>query len=105
MCDSCGCHIREDDGGSGQDRRKIVDLHKSLLAANREQAMENRHHIEAMGAVALNLISSPGQARPPCWSRPSGVWRTGCVSVSSRGISRPNGMRTGSGKRASPWSS
>ncbi len=63
MCDSCGCHIREDDGGSGQDRRKIVDLHKSLLAANREQAMENRHHIEAMGAVALNLISSPGSGK------------------------------------------
>ncbi len=57
MCDTCGCHI------SSHTDRKIVDVHRSLLAANQEQADKNRHHIEAMGAVAINMISSPGSGK------------------------------------------
>ncbi len=57
MCDTCGCHINP------QTDHKIVDVHQSLLAANQEQADKNRHHIEAMGAVAINMISSPGSGK------------------------------------------
>jgi len=38
----------------------MVDVHTSLLAENAKQARENRQHIEALGAYAINLISSPG---------------------------------------------
>ena len=57
MCDACGCHINDDATG------KIVEVHQSLLAANLEQAKKNRQHIEAMGAVAINMISSPGSGK------------------------------------------
>ncbi len=57
MCDTCGCHINE------HTHSKVVDVHQSLLAANDEQAEKNRQHIEAMGAVAINMISSPGSGK------------------------------------------
>ena len=57
MCDACGCHINDDATG------KIVEVHQSLLAANLAQAEKNRRHIEAMGAVAINMISSPGSGK------------------------------------------
>ncbi len=57
MCDTCGCHINE------HTDTKTVEVHESLLAANREQARKNRAHIEAMGAVAVNMISSPGSGK------------------------------------------
>ncbi|MDH3329808.1 MAG: hydrogenase nickel incorporation protein HypB [Desulfobulbaceae bacterium] len=58
MCDSCGCHIADDEKNT-----RIVDVHESLLAANTKQANENKHHFESMGAVAINLISSPGSGK------------------------------------------
>ncbi len=58
MCDTCGCHIND----SHTDTR-LVDVHKSLLAANRRQAEKNRHHMEAMGAACINIISSPGSGK------------------------------------------
>ncbi|HSO10490.1 MAG TPA: hydrogenase nickel incorporation protein HypB [Desulfoprunum sp.] len=41
----------------------MVEDNQSLLAANQKQAESNRHHIEAMGAVAINMISSPGSGK------------------------------------------
>ena len=58
MCDTCGCHA----SGSHKNT-KLVEVHESLLAANRKQAEKNRRHVEAMGAVAINLISSPGSGK------------------------------------------
>jgi hydrogenase nickel incorporation protein HypB len=58
MCDTCGCA-----SPSALETRKTVDVHESLLAENNRQAEENRHHIEAMGAFAINLISSPGSGK------------------------------------------
>ena len=58
MCDSCGCHV-PDSGTTAQ----TVDVHESLLAANTKQAEGNRKHLEAMGSVAINLISSPGSGK------------------------------------------
>lgn len=52
MCEFCGCA-----------NRKIVDVNKAILAANEAIAKINRRHIEAMGAVAINLISSPGSGK------------------------------------------
>ncbi len=53
MCEQCGC------GGRGVS----IELERSLLAANDAQAARNRAHIEAMGAVAVNLMSSPGSGK------------------------------------------
>ena len=39
---------------------KIVDVEARLLAANDEAAAVNRRRFDALGALALNLISSPG---------------------------------------------
>ncbi|MGB9712833.1 MAG: hydrogenase nickel incorporation protein HypB [Dissulfurimicrobium sp.] len=52
MCETCGCP-----------GAKKVDVNKVILAANEAQARINRRHIEAMGAVAINLISSPGSGK------------------------------------------
>jgi len=51
MCDQCGC---------AGPNTKVVDVNQSLLAANQEIAEKNRKHIELLGAVAINMISSPG---------------------------------------------
>ena len=59
MCDSCGCQQHEETGK----KEKVVDVHEQLLAANNQQASANRRHIETMGAVAINLISSPGSGK------------------------------------------
>lgn len=58
MCDSCGCHIPDHETTT-----QTIDVHESLLAANTKQADENRRHLDAMGAVAINLISSPGSGK------------------------------------------
>ena len=59
MCDTCGCQLHE----HHQHDTKVVEVNRSLLEANQKQAHANKHHIEAMGAVAINLISSPGSGK------------------------------------------
>lgn len=59
MCDSCGCRQPEEPAQT----EKVVDVQMRLLAANDAQAQANRRHIEQMGALALNLISSPGSGK------------------------------------------
>ena len=54
MCDACGCV------SSGN---KVVNVNQSLLAANDAMAEKNRKHIEELGAVAINMISSPGSGK------------------------------------------
>ncbi len=68
MCDSCGCHSPSDHGHDhgddhGHSHSKTVTVHESLFAANEAIAKINREHFEAMGAVAINLISSPGSGK------------------------------------------
>ncbi len=57
MCDACGCQLTD------TSNTLIVEVNKSLLAANDRQGDANRSHIERMGAVAINLISSPGAGK------------------------------------------
>jgi len=59
MCDTCGCQLHEHHHHDA----KVVEINRSLLAANQKQADSNRHHIEQMGAVAINMISSPGSGK------------------------------------------
>lgn len=59
MCESCGCRQPEEPVKT----EKVVDVQMRLLAANDAQAQANRHHVERLGAVALNLISSPGSGK------------------------------------------
>jgi hydrogenase nickel incorporation protein HypB len=65
MCDACGCHVptEHDHDHHGHSSSKTVDVHASLFAANNALAKINREHFEAMGAVAINLISSPGSGK------------------------------------------
>jgi len=67
MCDSCGCHLPTQHDHNHHDHThstsKTVDVHTSLLAANDALAKLNREHFEAMGIVAINLISSPGSGK------------------------------------------
>jgi hydrogenase nickel incorporation protein HypB len=60
MCDACGCHVPTNHDHSSS---KTIDVHASLFAANDALAKINREHFEAMGAVAVNLISSPGSGK------------------------------------------
>ena len=59
MCDTCGCQLGHD---HARDSR-VMEINRSLLAANQELAEKNRQHMEEMGAVAVNLISSPGAGK------------------------------------------
>ncbi|MDR3630398.1 MAG: hydrogenase nickel incorporation protein HypB [Desulfocapsaceae bacterium] len=63
MCDTCGCPSPSDHDHHTHAPTKTVDVHTSLLAANDALAKLNREHFEAMGAVAINLISSPGSGK------------------------------------------
>jgi hydrogenase nickel incorporation protein HypB len=51
MCDTCGC---------GDPELVPVEVHRSLLAGNDEQAHHNREHFAAAGLVAINLMGGPG---------------------------------------------
>ncbi len=59
MCDSCGCDLTPDHCHDS----KVVEVHQSLLAANSAMAKKNRAHFDAMGAVVINMISSPGSGK------------------------------------------
>ena len=59
MCDVCGCQLHDHHHSDS----KIVEVNQSLLEANQKQAASNKTHIEKMGAIAINLISSPGSGK------------------------------------------
>lgn len=75
MCDACGCHshghthdhghVHDHDHGHGHshDQSVIVDINRSLFAANDAMARSNREHFDEEGIVVLNLISSPGSGK------------------------------------------
>ena len=73
MCDACGCHTHSHDHdhshdhGHGHshnhDESVIVDINRSLFAANDAMARSNREHFDEEGIVTLNLISSPGSGK------------------------------------------
>lgn len=71
MCDACGCntHIHDHDhshdhGHShSHDESVIVDINRSLFAANDAMARSNREHFDDEGIITLNLISSPGSGK------------------------------------------
>lgn len=65
MCDQCGCHLPVDADSQGQETKKTrtLTVNQRLLAANDEQAVENRRQAEKQGAVVINLISGPGAGK------------------------------------------
>lgn len=73
MCDACGCqththdhvHDHDHDHGHGHshDESVIVDINRSLFAANDAMARSNREHFDEENIVVLNLISSPGSGK------------------------------------------
>ncbi len=69
MCDACGCqthtHDHGHDHGHGHkhDESVIVDINRSLFAANDAMARSNREHFHEENLIVLNLISSPGSGK------------------------------------------
>jgi len=72
MCDTCGCNITPGNrhlvapGGkfSKVDKGKTaVDVLQNLLSENDHQAAQNRAHFDQHGALAINLMSSPGAGK------------------------------------------
>jgi len=71
MCDACGCHTHSHNHDSTHDHGHshthqesvIVDINRSLFAANDAMARSNREHFDSEGIVTLNLISSPGSGK------------------------------------------
>ena len=72
MCDTCGCNITPGnqhlvaEGGkleTDTSGKKVVDVLHSLLHENDHQAGHNRHHFNAHGTLAINLMSSPGSGK------------------------------------------
>jgi hydrogenase nickel incorporation protein HypB len=72
MCDTCGCNVTSgnrhllDEAGPlarTEDGRAAVTVLQSLLQANDHQAEHNRLHLDELGVLALNLMSSPGAGK------------------------------------------
>jgi len=67
MCDSCGCNVtagnahllKDEHGHDGP----AVEVLRTLLHANDEQAAHNREHFDRHGVLAINLMSSPGAGK------------------------------------------
>ena len=49
---------------------RTVELQQKVLAKNDRLAEDNRAWLTARGILAVNLMSSPGPARPRCWNAP-----------------------------------
>ena len=47
----------------GMSQARTVKLEADILGENRRVAQQNRHHFEAHGVTALNLLSSPGSGK------------------------------------------
>ena len=69
MCDACGCqthshdHDHEHGHSHSHDDSLIVDINRSLFAANDAMARSNREHFAEEKIIVLNLISSPGSGK------------------------------------------
>jgi len=65
MCDECGCQTHDHGHGHSHshDDSVIVDINRSLFAANDAMARSNREHFDAENLVVVNLISSPGSGK------------------------------------------
>lgn len=57
MCETCGCQLTD------KKDKKVVEINKSILAANNELAQKNRDHFDRLGIKVINLISSPGAGK------------------------------------------
>ncbi len=60
MCDACGCDLKPEEHSHDS---KVIEVHQSLFAANTAMAEKNRAHFDKMGAVVINMISSPGSGK------------------------------------------
>ncbi len=72
MCETCGCNITHGNehliaaGGKlakTESGRESVEVLHSLLHENDHAAGHNREHFDALGLVAVNLMSSPGAGK------------------------------------------
>ena len=55
----------------GVSQSRTIRIEQDVLGENDRHAAGNRLGFERHGVLALNLVSSPGSARPPCSAPPS----------------------------------
>jgi hydrogenase nickel incorporation protein HypB len=92
MCETCGCaitgeskHLVHAEGAHEhtRDRPQSVSLLVDLLSQNDRVAAHNREHFDEHGALALNLMSSPGAGKTSLLERTiddlSGVLRMAVI--------------------------
>ncbi len=70
MCETCGCnitsgneHLVKAGGKLNEDGKQAVTVLQSLMHENDRQAAHNREHFDRQGALAINLMSSPGSGK------------------------------------------
>jgi hydrogenase nickel incorporation protein HypB len=59
MCETCGCSVPQ----AGEKDPATIEVLGRLLDANDKTAAHNRAHFDSHGAVAFNLMSSPGAGK------------------------------------------
>ena len=62
MCDNCGCEETTLFHKHNEDKR-LIELEEKVLNKNDRLAERNRGIFEAMGILAVNLVSSPGAGK------------------------------------------
>jgi len=82
-----------------------VEVLEKILDENDRTAAANREDFHAAGVRAVNLMSSPGPARPPCCTRRCASWTAGCAWGSWRGTSRRPWMPSACRASARRWRS
>jgi hydrogenase nickel incorporation protein HypB len=65
MCETCGC---------GDPEVVPVEVQRSLLADNDHRAGHNREHLRARGALAFNLMGSPGAGKTALLEATARAW-------------------------------
>ena len=46
---------------------RVIELHKSVTDSNDRDAAVLREELESKGILLVNLMSSAGSGKPPCW--------------------------------------
>ncbi len=68
MCQDCGCSIVDDTlqtvhSNPQLNNKKTIEVIGKILDKNNHEAQHNRSHLESVGILGINLMSSPGSGK------------------------------------------
>lgn len=67
MCKDCGCTIANDTNeaktNEALSEKKTIEVIQNILSKNNDEAMHNKKHLDDLGILAINLMSSPGSGK------------------------------------------